>query len=195
MAKFYAVREGREKGIYPTWAECKEQVDKYKGAVYKSFSTIKEAQAYLDGAEESQGKSTEFEDYLSDDTCVAYVDGSNTENQVGASVILVLGASTNNAEMLKSRNISGEVNSAVIAISSAIKVGKKKIVVIHDFLGIRCWATGEWDADSDIAVKYVKFINSVSDKIDIEFVHVKGHTGNMGNEMADKAAKKMAGVL
>lgn len=194
MAKFYAVREGRKTGIFTTWAECKEQVDKYNGAVYKSFPTIKEAQAYLDGAE-SDNKSPNFEDYLSNDTCVAYVDGSNTETQVGASAILVLGASTDNSEMLKSRNVSGEVNSAVMAISSAIKIGKKKIVVIHDFLGIRCWANGEWDADSDIAQKYVRFIKNVSDKIEIEFVHVKGHTGNMGNEMADIAAKTMAGVL
>ena len=194
MAKFYAVKEGRKTGIFTTWAECQEQVVKYKGATYKSFSTIKEAQEYLGQADEGN-KSPDYQDHLSPDTCVAYVDGSNTETQVGSSAILVLGASTNNPEMMKSRNVSGEVNSAVMAISAAIKIGRKKIVVIHDFLGIRCWATGEWDADSEIAKKYVSFINSVSNKIDIEFVHVKGHTGNAGNEMADVAAKIMAGVL
>ncbi|WP_286149303.1 RNase H1/viroplasmin domain-containing protein, partial [Thomasclavelia cocleata] len=37
MAKFYAVKIGRKPGIYLTWDECKQQVDKFKGAVYKSF--------------------------------------------------------------------------------------------------------------------------------------------------------------
>ena len=40
MAKFYAVKIGRKPGIYLTWDECKQQVDKFKGAVYKSFNTL-----------------------------------------------------------------------------------------------------------------------------------------------------------
>ena len=38
MAKFYAVKEGKKPGIYHTWDECKEQVNGYSGAVYKSFT-------------------------------------------------------------------------------------------------------------------------------------------------------------
>ena len=43
MAKFYAVKIGRKPGIYLTWDECKQQVDKFKGAVYKSFNSKDEA--------------------------------------------------------------------------------------------------------------------------------------------------------
>ncbi|MBF8984831.1 ribonuclease H family protein [Lutibacter sp. B2] len=47
--KYYAVAEGRGKlpYIYDTWNDCKDAVEKFKGAKYKSFSTIQEAIKYL----------------------------------------------------------------------------------------------------------------------------------------------------
>jgi ribonuclease HI len=49
-SKFYAVRNGREPGVYRTWDECKAQVDGYAKAEFKSFSSRQEAEAYLNGA-------------------------------------------------------------------------------------------------------------------------------------------------
>ncbi|WP_318408079.1 ribonuclease H family protein [Photobacterium leiognathi] len=43
--KFYVVWQGRTPGIYTDWASCKQQVDKFAGAKYKSFPTQAEAQA------------------------------------------------------------------------------------------------------------------------------------------------------
>ncbi|SKA50884.1 ribonuclease H family protein [Photobacterium toruni] len=43
--KYYVVWIGREPGIYSDWASCKQQVDKFAGARYKSFSTQPEAVA------------------------------------------------------------------------------------------------------------------------------------------------------
>lgn len=45
----YGVRKGRKTGVYETWDECREQVDKFPGAEYKKFATAKEAQEYVDG--------------------------------------------------------------------------------------------------------------------------------------------------
>ena len=47
--KFYAVRRGRQTGIYLDWDSCKEQVEGFAGAQYKSFSTREEAAQYLAG--------------------------------------------------------------------------------------------------------------------------------------------------
>lgn len=44
--KYYAVKIGRTPGIYMTWDECKSQVDKFPGAIYKSFKTLEEAQKF-----------------------------------------------------------------------------------------------------------------------------------------------------
>ena len=41
--KYYVVWEGRTKGIFNNWDDCKESIHKYEGAQYKSFSSEAEA--------------------------------------------------------------------------------------------------------------------------------------------------------
>src|SRR5205809_702614 len=47
--KYYAVRKGRQPGIYQDWESCKAQVDGFAGAQYKSFSTREDAAQYMAG--------------------------------------------------------------------------------------------------------------------------------------------------
>ncbi|KAG9771339.1 hypothetical protein ABEF93_007947 [Exophiala dermatitidis] len=47
--KFYAVKAGKTPGIYNTWPECLSQVKGHKGAQYKAFPSVQEAQAFIDG--------------------------------------------------------------------------------------------------------------------------------------------------
>ena len=49
MAKknFYAVRAGRNIGIFNTWAECEAQVKGFAGAEYKGFATKEDAETYM----------------------------------------------------------------------------------------------------------------------------------------------------
>ncbi len=42
--KYYVVWRGLKPGIYPNWSDCKEQVDGYEGAQYKSFTDRDEAE-------------------------------------------------------------------------------------------------------------------------------------------------------
>ncbi|CEN87778.1 ribonuclease H1 domain-containing protein [Paraclostridium sordellii] len=44
--KYYAVKVGKKPGIYKTWDECKEQVNKFPGSIYKSFKTLEEAEKF-----------------------------------------------------------------------------------------------------------------------------------------------------
>lgn len=49
MAKnFYAVKKGKNTGIFNSWAECKAQVEGFSGAEYKGFDTEQEAQCYIE---------------------------------------------------------------------------------------------------------------------------------------------------
>lgn len=48
-SKYYAVRAGRQTGIYRSWDVAKKQVSGFSGAQYKSFSTEAEAQAFMGG--------------------------------------------------------------------------------------------------------------------------------------------------
>lgn len=45
--KFYAVWQGREKGVFSSWDECKKQVEGFEGAQYKSFDSKAEAENAL----------------------------------------------------------------------------------------------------------------------------------------------------
>ena len=49
MAKkqYYVVIKGRTPGIYTNWEDCKAQVNGFKGAKYKRFKSIQEAQQYI----------------------------------------------------------------------------------------------------------------------------------------------------
>ncbi|WEW61795.1 ribonuclease H family protein [Emydomyces testavorans] len=47
--KFYAVKDGFKPGIYHSWNECLSQVKGFKGAVFQSFPTLAEANAFLTG--------------------------------------------------------------------------------------------------------------------------------------------------
>ncbi len=42
--KYYVVWAGEEPGIYDSWAKCKQQIDGFTGALYKSFAGLKEAE-------------------------------------------------------------------------------------------------------------------------------------------------------
>ena len=47
MSAFYAVAKGKTVGIFPSWSECEQQVRGFKGAVYKKFSSRKEAEDFI----------------------------------------------------------------------------------------------------------------------------------------------------
>lgn len=45
--KIYAVAKGKTVGLFDTWEACKNSVDGFSGAIYKSFTDKGEAQAFL----------------------------------------------------------------------------------------------------------------------------------------------------
>lgn len=47
MSNFYAVKKGKETGIYNSWNECNQRVLGYKGAIYKKFRTREDALAFI----------------------------------------------------------------------------------------------------------------------------------------------------
>lgn len=47
--KFYVVWKGKHPGIFESWADCKAQIEGFKGAQYKSFPTFAEAKKAYNG--------------------------------------------------------------------------------------------------------------------------------------------------
>lgn len=62
---FYAVRVGKIPGIYNTWDKCKEQVIGFKGAIYKKFMKLQDAQKFIDNTSTTYNtRSNSFKSYI-----------------------------------------------------------------------------------------------------------------------------------
>ncbi len=209
-AKFYAVKKGKTPGIYRTWDECKAMTDGVPGAVFKSFPTLEEAQAFIGG----QAVSTVRKTPAKVDTQIviqpevldgnyAFVDGSyNVATKVygyGGFLIHngqkeILQGAGNDEEMASMRNVAGEILGSTAAIKKAIELGLKDITIYYDYMGIELWATGAWKRNKAGTIAYYDYINSIKNLINIKFVKVKGHSGIEGNEEADRLAKQAVGI-
>lgn len=212
--KFYAVRVGKIPGVYRTWSQAEEQVKGFSGAEYKSFFTEEEAVRYisLEKAQQSDdfddevldvNKKIELEiESIQDGEVIAFVDGSHSSDVDGKEkysfgVILITNESEDSLykafvdnDKMGSRNIAGEIEGVKQAILWAIDSKKQKIKIFYDYEGIEKWAKKEWQTKVQISKEYCKFVDEKSKLINIEFEHVKAHSGVVYNEKADELAKK-----
>lgn len=189
--KYYAVRIGRNPGIYHTWDECKRETMGFKGASFKKFSTREDAEAFINEIEEDKKESAEK------DELVVYVDGSyrNSDKSHSYGVYMFNDEEeyTYSKRFFKDsdmRNVSGEIKGAMRAMEEAAKLGKKKIYLHYDYEGIRSWALAFWKTNKEGTIYYKNFYDSIKDKLEVKFIKVEAHTGVKYNELVDKLAKE-----
>ncbi|MDE6233270.1 MAG: ribonuclease H family protein [Lachnospiraceae bacterium] len=199
--KYYAVRKGKVPGIYMTWNDCKSQVDGFSGAEYKSFASLEEAAAFVDGGG-SQNISVDIKDGIpvSDEyNAIAYVDGSynNATKEFSYGVVMFhdgkeihFSQKVEDKELAEMRNVAGEIKGAECAMRYAVEHGCKTLVIYHDYEGIAKWCTGVWKTNKEGTQAYKAYFDSIKDSIKIDFKKVKGHSGDLYNDKADELAKK-----
>ena len=240
--KYYAVKVGKTPGIYFTWADCSAQVTGYKGAKFKSFTTIEEALEFIGdskikdvkkeqatNSKESYNKNANtntiksvkegygvkpirstakvktYKSYINPSEImneyefIAFVDGSyDRGNQVFGSGVIVLNPKDNSHDTYYNAghdkwdqwNIVGELESVKVAINKAKELGKKNIAIYHDLKNIALWASGEWQAKNEYTQEYVRYMETMSEEMNICFVKVKAHSNeSVYNDLADEAAK------
>lgn len=208
--KVYAIQSGFdfknnkkiENIIVNTWAECLLYVKGVKGAKYKSFESMNDANAYLNEGNRMLKKSDE--NYPKD--CLhAYVDGSynSSDERYSYGVVCV---KNNVVEYIESnddkdtsekniRQIAGELKGAIRAVEYGLKHGEKKIVLFHDYEGIAHHATGAWDRKETSSMNYYnKMQQLMNSGIEVVFVKVDSHTGDLFNELVDEKCKECLGI-
>lgn len=222
---YYAVRLGKTPGIYTSWDDCKAQVTGYKGAIFKGFEEKKDAEdfmkagepvSYADGADGRTGaggleeKERNRRKSIIDekDKCVseitAYVDGSFLEGKTfgcgcviikAGEVIAEISEAYEDEELASMRNVAGEIKAAELAMRYALDNGYKSVSIYHDYQGISSWCLGEWKTNKTGTIAYKEFYDSIKDRLRVDFVKVKGHSGDTYNDVADNLAKKAIGIV
>lgn len=190
---YYAVKNGRVKDIYDNWESCKEQVQGFKGAVFKKFKTKQEALIFLNNQEEILKQ---------DSNIYVYCDGScinNGKPNAKAGIGIYFGEND-------PRNISEAVNghsNNVAELSAMIRVYnyvKKDITIVSDSkYALHCVKEYGKKQEKDLWKNnipnqdLVKQLYETYKDTNIQFMHVYAHTNkkdihSIGNAIADKLA-------
>lgn len=194
--KYYAIKKGRQTGLFTSWDEAKSLVIGFKGAIYKSFTSQSEALAYLNNTPQSVVNTATSP---SANTLDAYVDGSFDARKgfYGSGIVLLkngvvldeLSIAGNDPLFIESYQIAGEVIGCIKAIEWAIQHDYSSITISYDYEGIHAWANGNWQTKKPISQYYKKQFDTLKPKINVTFNKVKAHTGVTYNERADELAK------
>lgn len=208
-AKFYAVKSGRKTGVFTTWADCEAQVKGFNGAVYKSFGTIEDANAFL-GAAPAEVKKVEPPTYTENNKALAfgtdvmriYVDGSFKDGKYSWAFVVVNDAKVvfeqygvgTNPDAAALNNIAGECAAAMRAMNWANAKGYRAVIV-HDYQGVSSWVDGFYEAKNEFTKAYAAFMKPYWDAKKVAFIKVVGHSNNQYNDRADYLAKKALGIV
>lgn len=208
--KVYAIKEGFdlnsnkkiENIIVDTWAECLKYVKGVKGAKYKSFEDVESAKSYLNDTNKLLKKGV---DQYPEDCLHLYVDGSYNiaTKRYAYGVVAVRNnvveyiesGSPNDTTKSNIRQIAGELEGAVKAVEYALSKGDKKVVLFHDYEGIFHHATGSWERKDESSEDYYNKMNTLFKQgIEVIFVKVDSHTGDLYNELVDEKCKEALGI-
>lgn len=215
--KFYVVKSGRTPGIYTTWAQCLQQVEKFSGAVYKSYKTREEAEDAFGSNSSTATKAAPKKRHSAakiDTPSVStdgirlriYCDGACSGNpgKSGSGLaiyedekmpVLMYGA----ADVMGTNN-TAELKALLRALELAVDAQHEKVAILSDSkYSIECvvnWAYG-WKKNGwtkkggDIKnLELIQTAHGIYESIKDKVVisHVRGHAGVEGNELADRMA-------
>lgn len=219
--KFYVVWKGRKPGIYTDWPTCLQQVDKFTGARYKSFPSLKDAQLAFDNgslpagtASKSKNKSnastlktyTAKEVLAFDAHTKIFTDGGCEPNPGEAGSGLAVYCNNELTQLWYGLyNPMGTNNTAELnALHQALLIAEREIKAQHSVVifcdskySIQCvtqWAAG-WEKKGwkkaggeikNLVLIQQMFALYQTVKESVHILHVNGHVGVEGNELADR---------
>lgn len=212
MSKFYAIKKGKQTGIYNTWAEAQDQVKGFSGAQFKSFATLDEAKEYM---ADTTPKFLEIKDVNLDDFDLnVHTDGGcrNHGNKKGQHVqetdpaawAFVIDGSAIAKKEPGTDGVCGATNNRmeITAVSEALKrlaelgLNHKKIAFVCDskyvLLGVSDLKNldAKVNSNKDFPNKDVwqdvdTYLHEFFSDGNITWVWTKGHNGENGNEFVD----------
>lgn len=196
--KYYVVVHGRQPGIYNDWAATHRNVDKFPGAVFKSFKSLSQAQEFLDASTHAKADTTVYHTTPLPDRTVIYTDGSFKDAACGFGVIIL----TSEGERI---NAQGRVPlqptnnvAELYAIYVALSLVRTNVLLYSDSrYSITClttyvhnWIANGWTtasgpvANRDLIEKIYHLMQGRT----VELQYVPAHSGIRLNEEVDRMA-------
>ena len=221
-SSYYAVRKGRNIGIYKTWDDCKQQVQGYNQPEFKKFQTKSEAEQFLglsSNHASDQGSGEEEEEELIESVYhaatfptspVVYTDGCCLNNgQSGAvggiGVYWAPHHPMNVSEPFKDgaipTNQKAEIVAACRALECCVAMGLAFVEVRTDSMyvinamtkWVHKWETTGWTGVQN--AELMKRLLELCYVVHVSWVHVPAHRGVYGNEEADRLANEGAAKI
>ena len=135
----------------------------------------------------------------------AYVDGSyDKSTKLGGFGIVYLDEDDNivdfdggiieNKPILSMWNVAGEITAATTVLNKCRCEKIPSITIVYDYEGIGSWALGKWKGKNEFTKEYIETAKLVMYDVNVKFEHVKGHSGNVYNDIVDVIAKMSARV-
>lgn len=193
--KYYAVKKGKVPGIYNTWAECQAQTKGFKSASFKSFMSLKEAEAFIVPTNKP----------VNPDGLKMWTDGSAYFKERRAGYAFLFEIKENTLYESYGRLDKGPYTSAhseIIAIIEGLRyyenhyVGQPLLVKSDSEYVINTitdWGPSrkDWTGKEHADLLY-PLIQWLKVRPYISFEHVSAHTGLVFNERCDTLAKRGA---
>lgn len=139
---------------------------------------------------------------------IVYTDGSFRNTPfgpfyAGAAAIIIgdevrpshLLSKVGNDDIVSMQNVAGEIIAVMAALEHLLNIVKVQptdtIEIRYDYLGIEAWTKdknepGYWKAKNPTTQAYRGYIQTVvRQRCKVKFTHVKGHSGDPGNNLVD----------
>jgi ribonuclease HI len=217
---FYAVANGRTKGIFTDWNSCLESVKGYKNALYKKFKSEEEAKTYIESQSIlSENPSTPLSTLPIDEFVpdyYVYTDGSCFNNgkenaYAGIGIFFDLNDPRNVSKRIhgKQTNNTAELSAIIETysiIEEDIRNGKKVAIVSDSEYVLKCVSSygkkceeKNWNTEIPNKELVKKAYQIYKTNPNIRFIHVKAHTNkndvhSVGNAHADSLANQALGL-
>jgi ribonuclease HI len=214
--KYYAVRKGRQAGIYLDWDTCKAQVEGFAGAQYKSFSTREDAAQYLAGqgpVASSRGPAAARESSapapIPPGHVVIYADGACSGNPgrggYGTVILYADQRRELSAGFRRTTNNRMEIMGCIAGLDSievpsdiTVYSDSKYVVDAITKSWAETWRSRDWNRKVDgelVPASNPDLWERMLDLCDwhrVKFQWVRGHDGNVENERCDELARAAA---
>ena len=168
-----------------------------------SFSLFKLIENFRDNANKIKEINKTKKISLNYNNGIVFTDGSFNDkfNSYGCGFVLIFkndvnniikiscSTGSNNKDLIKFRNISGEIIAIENAINQAIVNRIDNLIIYYDYIGIGKWLDNSWSCNNNLTKEFKNYILNIKKKINLRFIKIKAHSNVFGNEEADKLAK------